>query len=142
VTATPARHRPGWQPELISGPVVGFVLEGGALPRGALYITGDTVLFEGVRQVASRFAVDTLVIHVGAVRFPWLTGPARYTFDAAEAVETARLTRARQVIPIHTSGWTHFREGLEPLRRAFAEAGLADRLRVPEPGASLELEAG
>jgi L-ascorbate metabolism protein UlaG (beta-lactamase superfamily) len=139
VTATPAQHHPSWLPGFISGPVVGFLLESAALPRGPIYVTGDTVLFDGVREVARRFAVDTLVVHVGAVRFPWLTGPARYTFDAGEAVEVARLTRARQVIPIHTAGWTHFREGLDVLRTAFGAAGLTDRLRFPEAGRAIEL---
>jgi L-ascorbate metabolism protein UlaG (beta-lactamase superfamily) len=139
VIATPAQHHPSWLPGFIAGPVIGFVLESPALRLGPVYITGDTVLFEGVRQVARRYAIDTLVIHVGAVRFPWLTGRARYTFDAREAVEVARLTRPRQVIPIHTGGWTHFSEGPDELRRAFAEAGLAGRLRFPEPGLALEL---
>jgi len=138
VTATPARHRPAWLPELVSGPVVGFLLESAAL-SGPLYVTGDTVLFDGVREVARRHRVDTLVIHVGAVRFPWLSGPARYTFDAAEALGVARLTGARLVVPIHTAGWTHFREGPEALRRRFEAAGLADRLRIPVPGAPLPL---
>jgi L-ascorbate metabolism protein UlaG (beta-lactamase superfamily) len=139
VTATPGQHHPGWMPGFISGPVIGFLLESGALPRGPVYVTGDTVLFEGVRQVARRSAVDTLVIHVGAVRFPWLTGPARYTFDAREAVEVARITGARQVIPIHTGGWTHFREGPAELRRAFESAGLGARLCLPEAGRALQL---
>jgi L-ascorbate metabolism protein UlaG (beta-lactamase superfamily) len=139
VTATPAQHHPGWLPAFIAGPVIGFVLESPALRLGPIYVTGDTVLFEGVRQVARRFAVDTLVIHVGAVRFPWLTGPARYTFDASEAVEVARLTRPRLVIPVHTGGWTHFREGIDELRRAFADAGLEKRLRFPEAGKAFDL---
>jgi L-ascorbate metabolism protein UlaG (beta-lactamase superfamily) len=139
VTATPAQHHPAWQPEFISGPVIGFVLEGEGLASGPLYITGDTVLFDGVREVARRFKVGTLVVHVGAVRFPWLTGPARYTLDAAEAAEVAKLTGARRVIPLHTSGWTHFREGVDDLRRRFQEAGLADRLVVPTPGQPLSL---
>jgi L-ascorbate metabolism protein UlaG (beta-lactamase superfamily) len=139
VTATPAQHHPAWLPGFVSGPVVGFLLESTALRLGPIYVTGDTVLFEGVRQVARRHAVDTLVIHVGAVRFPWLSGPARYTFDAREAVEVARLTRPRQIIPIHTGGWTHFHEGPEELRRAFADAGLAHRLLFPEAGKPIEL---
>jgi hypothetical protein len=54
-------------------------------------------------------------------------------------VEVVRLTRPRQVIPIHTGGWTHFREGAEELRRAFEAAGFANRLRLPEAGWRLEL---
>lgn len=122
----------------MSGPVVGFVLETAGLP-GPVYVTGDTTLFAGVREVAARFAIDTLIIHVGCVRFPWLTGRSRYTFDAAEAAEVARLTGARVVVPIHTSGWTHFREGPDAVTARFARDGLADRLRMPTPGQPLSL---
>lgn len=77
------------------------------------------MIFGGVREVAQRAKVDVAVIHARAVRFPWLTGPARYTFNAAEAVEVARLTNARNVIALHTSGGSHFREGQDKLRAAF-----------------------
>jgi L-ascorbate metabolism protein UlaG (beta-lactamase superfamily) len=97
--------------------VIGLLLESAAL-RGPLWISGDTVLFDGVREVAQRAKIDVAVVHVGAVRFPWLTGPARYTFNAAEAVEVTRLTNAREVIALHTSGWSHFREGQDELRAA------------------------
>jgi L-ascorbate metabolism protein UlaG (beta-lactamase superfamily) len=138
VQATPAQHRPRWIPEVISGKVIGFLIESEAL-RGPLWISGDTVLFDGVREVARRAKIDTAVLHVGAVRFPWLTGPARYTFNAAEAVEVARFTQARKVIALHTSGWTHFREGQDELRSAFSKAGLSDRLTIPVPGRELDL---
>lgn len=139
ITATPARHRPGFLPEFTSGPVVGFLLEGAPLPRGALWITGDTVLFPGLREVAARAEIDVLIAHVGAVRFPWLTGPARYTMDAAETVELAKLTGARRVVALHVAGWTHFREGAAELHAAFGAAGLQARLIVPEPGRALAL---
>ncbi len=139
ITATPAQHRPGWMPEFLSGAVTGFLLESRAL-RGPLWISGDTVLFPGVREVARRWRIDVAVLHVGAVRFPWLTGPARYTFNAAEAVETARLTGARAVVALHTSGWTHFREGTSELRAAFTAAGLQSRLVIPTPGQPIDLD--
>lgn len=140
ITATPARHRPGFLPEFTSGPVVGFLLEGAALPKGALWITGDTVLFDGLREVAARATIDVLIAHVGAVRFPWLTGPARYTMDAAETVALAKLTQARRVVALHVAGWTHFREGAAELHAAFAAAGLQERLVVPAPGVPLALD--
>lgn len=140
ITATPAQHRPGYMPEFLSGPVIGFILESAALPHGALYITGDTVLCDGVRDAATRFKVHTLVVHVGAVRFPWLTLGARYTFDAREALALAQLTNALQVVPIHTSGWSHFREGPSEVVRAFDAAGERGRLHVPVPGTPLTLD--
>ena len=39
-----------------------------------LWISGDTVLYDGVREVAERVRVDTAVLHLGGVRFP-VTGP-------------------------------------------------------------------
>ena len=40
---------------------------------------------EGVREVATRLTVDVAVLHLGGVRFP-VTGPARYTMTAHDAV--------------------------------------------------------
>src|ERR1700731_1950975 len=46
ITATPARHGPpGIEP--ISGEVAGFVLRSEDAPNAAVYITGDTVWYEG-----------------------------------------------------------------------------------------------
>ena len=140
VAAVPARHRPAWIPAFAAGPATGFLLTSDALPRGPVYITGDTVLYDGVRSVAPRGPIDVLVAHVGAVRFPHITGPARFTMNAAEVVELARLTGARVIVPVHTGGWTHFREGLPALVDACRAAGLADRLRVPVPGEALSLD--
>jgi L-ascorbate metabolism protein UlaG (beta-lactamase superfamily) len=49
VTAAPARHGPAWI-EPLSGDVIGFVVEADA--TGAIYVTGDTVWYEGVAEVA------------------------------------------------------------------------------------------
>jgi hypothetical protein len=42
-----------------------------------LWISGDTVLFDGVRQIAHRLEVDTALLHLGGVQFP-ITGPVRW----------------------------------------------------------------
>jgi L-ascorbate metabolism protein UlaG (beta-lactamase superfamily) len=65
-----------------------------------LWISGDTVLSDGVRQVAERLTVDIAVLHLGAVRFG-ITGPVRYTMTAREAVDLCRLLRPRTVLPVH-----------------------------------------
>ena len=140
VTGSPARHRPAWIPSFVAGPATGFILESDDLPRGPLMITGDTVLFGPLREAAARVRPDILVIHVGAVRVPYLSGPARFTMNAAEAAELAGISGARLVVAIHTSGWTHFREGPEALGAAFERAGLPDRLRIPVPGVPISLD--
>ena len=75
-----------------------------------VWISGDTVLYDGVRAVAERLEIATAMLHLGGVRFH-VTGPLRYTLTAREAVELCRLMRPRAVIPIHYEGWSHFREG-------------------------------
>ena len=77
--------RPAAQPP-IAGDVIGFALAWEGQEHGALWITGDTVLYDGVRQVADRLQVATAVLHLGCVCFP-VTGPVRYSMTAQEAVE-------------------------------------------------------
>jgi hypothetical protein len=68
-----------------------------------LWISGDTVLYPGVRQVADRLQVGTAFLHRGGVRFP-VSGPVRYTMTAREAVELCRLVTPRTAIPSTTRG--------------------------------------
>jgi L-ascorbate metabolism protein UlaG (beta-lactamase superfamily) len=86
-----------------------------------LWISGDTVLYDGVRRVAERLQVDTALLHLGGVRFP-VTGPLRYTMTAEQAVELCSLLRPRTAIPIHYEGWKHFKQGRAEVERAFAGA--------------------
>ncbi|MGH3786073.1 MAG: hypothetical protein ACRDRG_05850 [Pseudonocardiaceae bacterium] len=66
----------------ITGDVIGFALRWDDQNRGVLWISGDSVLYHGVRQVAGRVGVDLALLHLGGVRFP-ITGPLRYTMTAA-----------------------------------------------------------
>jgi L-ascorbate metabolism protein UlaG (beta-lactamase superfamily) len=73
--------------------------------------------------------VDTVLLHLGAVRFP-LTGRLHYSLTAAEAVELCTLVQPRTIIPVHYEGWQHFTQGRDAVEEAFAAApdGLGDRL--------------
>ena len=83
--------------------------------HGVLWISGDTVLYDGVRQVADRIAVDTAMLHLGGVRFP-VTGPLRYSMTARKAVELCRLIRPRTVIPSTTRAGSTSRRAGRPSR--------------------------
>jgi L-ascorbate metabolism protein UlaG (beta-lactamase superfamily) len=120
VTATPCRHGPA-PLRFVYGEVIGFALRWDGQQHGALWISGDTVLYDGVRQVADRLEVDTALVHLGAVKFG-VTGPLRYTLTAREAVELCTLVRPRTVIPVHYEGWKHFSEGRKEIEDAFARA--------------------
>jgi len=120
ITATPCRHGPPLSRPIV-GEVIGFALRSEDGENRALWISGDTVLYDGVRAVADRLEIDIALLHLGGVRFP-VSGPLRYTMTARQAVELCRLVRPRTALPIHYEGWRHFREGREAIEREFASA--------------------
>jgi L-ascorbate metabolism protein UlaG (beta-lactamase superfamily) len=139
ITATPCRHGPPLSRPIV-GDVIGFALQWEGQADGVFWISGDTVLYDGVRQVADRLEVGTALLHLGGVRFP-ISGPVRYTMTAKEAVELCGLVKPRTVIPIHYEGWKHFREGREAIEREFANAPdeLRERIRWLPIGVATEL---
>ena len=69
ITATPCRHGPPLSRPIV-GDVVGFALRWEGQQTRVLWISGDTVLYDGVRQVAERLEVDVALLHLGGVKFP------------------------------------------------------------------------
>jgi L-ascorbate metabolism protein UlaG (beta-lactamase superfamily) len=120
VTATPCRHGPPLS-RPIAGEVTGFALAWDGQEHGVLWITGDTVLYDGLRRVADRLQVGTALLHLGCVRFG-ITGPVRYSMTAQEAIELCRLVHPHTAIPVHYEGWTHFRQGRTAIERDLAAA--------------------
>lgn len=135
ITATPARHGP---PDGDRGPVVGFVLAFSDQPARVVYVSGDTVWYEGIAEVARRYTPGVALLFTGAARVREV-GPAHLTLTAAEAVTAARAFPEAVIVPLHFEGWAHFSESRAEIDDAFAAAGLADRLRWPIPGQALEL---
>jgi L-ascorbate metabolism protein UlaG (beta-lactamase superfamily) len=135
ITAVPARHGPPLSLPLV-GPVVGFVLAWDGLRDGAVYISGDTVYFSGLEQIAERFRVGTAILHLGGAS----NGLLRFTMDAREGARAARRLGARTIVPVHYTDWTHFRDPPEGIVPAFEAAGLGDRLRVLTPGVRCAVE--
>ncbi|HWI75280.1 MAG TPA: MBL fold metallo-hydrolase [Baekduia sp.] len=141
ITATPCRHGPPLSHAIV-GEVVGFALRWEGQEDGVLWISGDTVLYDGVRQVADRLDVGTALLHLGGVQFP-VTGPLRYTMTASDAVALCTLIRPRTTIPIHYEGWKHFREGRAAIEAELATApeAVRDSIRWLELGVPTSLEA-
>jgi L-ascorbate metabolism protein UlaG (beta-lactamase superfamily) len=127
VTATPCRHGPPLSRPIV-GDVIGFALAWQGQEHGVLWISGDTVLYGGVREVAERLRVDTALLHLGGVRFP-VTGPLRYTMTARQGLGLCGVIKPRTAIPIHYEGWAHFKEGREAIERELERAPEGDRHR-------------
>jgi L-ascorbate metabolism protein UlaG (beta-lactamase superfamily) len=133
VTATPARHGPaGIEP--FSGDVIGFVVE--ADGAGAIYVSGDTVWYDGTAEVAKRFQPRVVMPFAGAAQ---TRGPFHLTMDTNDVVETARAFPSALIVPVHHDSWAHFRQDGNDLAVTFKALGIADRLRLLQPGVATEI---
>jgi L-ascorbate metabolism protein UlaG (beta-lactamase superfamily) len=130
ITATPARHGPiGIEP--LSGDVVGFVVSSETHAFKPLYVTGDTVWFDGVAEVQRRFEPGLVLLFCGAAQ---TRGKCNLTMNANDAIEAAAAFAGAAIVPIHTDGWAHFTESGDDLEKAFRALGHGERLRRLEPG--------
>ncbi len=129
VAAAPARHGPaGIEP--LSGDVIGFLL-GTSAPGDAIYITGDTVWYAGIAEVARRCHPRIVVIFAGAAK---TRGAFHLTMNSNDAIETAHAFPDAHIVAVHNDGWAHFSETREDLENAFNALGISDRLVGLKPG--------
>jgi L-ascorbate metabolism protein UlaG (beta-lactamase superfamily) len=130
ITATPARHGPvGVEP--LSGDVTGFVIAAGETRDGAIYVSGDTVWYDGVADVARRFDVSLAVLFTGAAE---PRGPFQMTMDTNDAIAVANAFPEATLVAVHNQGWRHYTESQEDLVAAFTALGIRHRLTLLEPG--------
>jgi L-ascorbate metabolism protein UlaG (beta-lactamase superfamily) len=135
ITATPARHGPaGIEP--LSGDVIGFVLASKD-KSPPIYISGDTVWYDGVAEVARRFKAGVVLPFAGAAQ---TRGPFHLTMDTNDTIETARAFPDAVIVPLHTDGWAHFRQNAKDLRASFDTLGFGARLKILEPGVATVIE--
>jgi len=147
ITAMPGRHAPGAL-TIALPPVMGSLLEfsdgaEGRDPAGSraslrLYITGDTIVYEGLREIPERHPeIDVALLHLGGTRVMGLT----VTMDAEQGIELLHTVEPRLAIPIHYDDYEAFKSSLEDFVAAVGEAGLDDRVRYLRRGESFQLSA-
>ena len=118
VTAAPGRHAPGPAQALLP-PVMGSVLEflpgPGGPPPLRVYVTGDTLLHDDLREVPRRHPeLDLGLWHLGGTRVLGLL----VTMDAQQGADLLEIVRPRTTVPIHFDDYGVFRS---PLRDFLAE---------------------
>lgn len=127
ITSMPGRHAPGPARHLLP-PVMGSLLEFGPADGDAqfrLYITGDTLMFDGIRQIARRFSdIHLAVLHLGGTKLP---GGLLVTMDAAQGADLAETIRPANMVPIHNDDYTVFTSSLDDFRRELDRRGMSDQ---------------
>ncbi|MDB5150453.1 MAG: fold metallo-hydrolase [Mucilaginibacter sp.] len=132
ITGTPARHGPAGS-EKLTGDVTGFIVTIAGLQ---IYITGDTVFYDGVKEVAERFKPQYVFIFVGAAK---PRGPFNVTICTNDAIDTAFAFPDATIIPVHFEGWSHYTETGEMLQQSFNALSIGGQLRILDPGVKTSL---
>lgn len=129
VIATPARHGPPGA-EKVLGDVTGFVVRSAA-KEDLVYITGDTVFYDGVQEVAKRYHPRVVIAFAGAAR---TRGPFNLTMGNNDLLELARAFPKAQIVTVHNRGWAHFTEGPESVAAAAGRFAVGQRVLTLTPG--------
>lgn len=139
ITAIPAQHTNIKRLNKIVGKVIGFTIEWEGQKNGCLYISGDTVLFEGIYELQKRKKINTAILHLGAGAFPYLKKNLRLTMNGEEAIKTTKLLNTNTTIPIHYEGWWHFKQSVKSLKNEIEKSEENDKFLWLTSGVETEL---
>jgi L-ascorbate metabolism protein UlaG (beta-lactamase superfamily) len=115
ITSLPGRHAPSLMRHVLP-PVMGSLLEfvPGGGPHGRrfrLYITGDTLFYDGIHEIARRCQeLDAAVLHLGGTLLP---GGIMVTMDARQGADLLEAVRPPRAVPIHYNDYDVFSSSLE-----------------------------
>jgi L-ascorbate metabolism protein UlaG (beta-lactamase superfamily) len=139
VTSLPGMHAPGPVGRLLP-PVMGSLLEFGDSTGDValrVYLTGDTLMFDGVHEIARRCPdVHLAVVHLGGTTLP---GGLVVTMDGSQGADLLEAVRPRQAVPVHFDDYTVMRSPLSDFTDEVARRGLSDLVRVVGRGESVPL---
>ena len=139
LTAMPGTHGPGPLGAVLP-PVMGSMLEFGdeeGKTRLRMYISGDTLIHERLREIPRRFPdVDLALLHLGGTKVLGIM----VTMDAEQGVEAIRIVDPRTAIPIHYNDYEVFESPLQDFKKAVSEAGLEDRVQYLAHGDTYEFK--
>lgn len=142
VTALPGRHAPRPLGRLLPT-VMGSLLELGPRdgpPRLRLYISGDTLMYDELAEVRSRYPdIDAGIVHLGGTR---LLGLLTVTMDGEQGARWTQAAGCATVIPIHYDDYTVMRSPLTDFQRALRDRDLHDRLHTIPRGATHTVQGG
>ena len=145
ITATPGRHGP---------PVTSFVLPdvmGSILDfwvgeeeretitdrRLRMYITGDTLVYNDIKEIPQRFpGVDLALLHLGGTKVMGIL----LTMDADQGMEMMKIIQPKTAIPIHYNDYDVFKSPIEDFRQAVHAAGLGTKVKFLNHGDTFEFK--
>lgn len=114
------------------GKVSGFVLQAEGHPT--LYIAGDTIWCEEVRQALDVFQPDVVIVNAGGAQFA-VGDPI--TMNVEDVIRVCRYAPYSKVIAVHMDTINHCLVTREVLSRELQTEGLTDQVLIPADGESV-----
>ncbi|MCS7460282.1 MBL fold metallo-hydrolase [Paenibacillus doosanensis] len=128
VTRTSGRHGTGEIGQRM-GPVSGFVLQAEGEPT--LYIAGDTIWCDEVKQALDAYRPEMTVVNAGGARF--VQGDP-ITMDADDVADLCRYAPYTRVVAVHMDAINHCLVTRADLQAALAAAGWLRQVAIPGDG--------
>jgi len=142
ITATPGRHGPlpvaMFLPQVM-GSILDFKIkeEDRSSHLLRLYITGDTLVFDEIKEIPKRCPdINLALLHLGGTRVMGIM----VTMDAKEGLEMFNIINPRKAIPIHYNDYDVFKSSLEDFKLEVKKAGLEDRIHFLHHGETYTFE--
>jgi L-ascorbate metabolism protein UlaG (beta-lactamase superfamily) len=130
VTALPGIHAPRPVSRLLP-PVMGSLLELGDTTGDVahrVYLTGDTLMFDGVSDIARRCPdLDLAVVHLGGTTLP---GGLVVTMDGRQGAELLGTVRPKRAVPVHVDDYSVMKSPLSAFTGEMDRRGLSEMVRV------------
>lgn len=128
IIRTTGQHGTGEIGKLM-GQVSGYVLQAEGEPT--LYIAGDTIWCEDVKQTLDRYRPDITLVNAGGARF---TEGDPIIMTADDVISLCRHASDTQVAAIHMDAINHCLTTRDDLRQRLDAERLSERVRIPQDG--------
>ena len=115
------------------GPTSGFVFVREGEPT--VYLAGDTVYYDGVRDVIARFSPAVIIVNACDARLP----EGRLIMNAEDVMMTCACAPESLVIASHMEAVSHAHLNRKQLRDALEENRCAGQVLIPEDGEFIEI---
>jgi L-ascorbate metabolism protein UlaG (beta-lactamase superfamily) len=134
VTAMPGQHGPGILTGAlppVNGHMLEFIEETTGRTRYRLYISGDTLLHDNLKDIPRQFPdIDLALLHLGGTRVLGVF----VTMDAEQGVCALQIITPQFAIPIHYNDYDRFKSPLKDFQQAVRQAGLSAKVRYLKHG--------
>jgi L-ascorbate metabolism protein UlaG (beta-lactamase superfamily) len=111
---------------------MGSVLQFGGDDPLTLYITGDTLVHDDLREIPARHpSLDVGLWHLGATRLPGVLGLGPLvTMDGRQGADLLEIVAPRRTLPIHHGDYGVFTENVDTFFGEVQRRGLAGVIRL------------